>query len=133
MYFARKNSCVKISREEVAHVHELETNHEEADTKICYLLHHAQRQNNGAVMRSSSGDIDFPIILLENEIDNLRVFIFINNGTGKARKLFDLTLCDLSQAQKQALLGLHAFSGNDYISSFCRKGKKACWKMVKDR
>ena len=97
MYFARKNSCVKISREEVAHVHELETNHEEADTKMCYLLHHAQRQNNGAVVRSSSGDIDFPIILLENEIDNLRVFIFINNGTGKARKLFDLTLCDLSQ------------------------------------
>ena len=135
VYFARKDTCLKIGREEVAPVHELQTNHEEADTKISYLLHHALRQNNGqetvSVVRSSSGDIDIPIILLANEIDNLKVFI--DNGTGKARKILDLTSCDLSRAQKQALLGMHAFSGNDYISSFFRKGKKAFWKIVKDR
>ena len=47
--------------------HALQTNHEEADTKICYLLHHALRLNNGeetvCVVRSSSGDVDIPIIL----------------------------------------------------------------------
>ena len=30
-----------------------------------------------------------------------------------------------------ALLGLHSFSGNDYISSFWRNGKPAFWKLVK--
>ena len=33
---------------------------------------------------------------------------------------------------ERAPLGVHAFSGNDYVSSFMRKGKKECWKLVKD-
>ena len=28
------------------------------------------------------------------------------------------------------MIGFHAFTGNDYISSFFRKGKTACWKIV---
>ena len=104
----------------------MQTNHEEADSKICHLLHHALRQSNGqetvAVVRSNSGDIDIPIILLANEIDNLKVFI--GNGTGEARKLLDLTPCDLSRVQKQALLGLHALSGNDYVSSFFEEERR---------
>ena len=52
-------------------IEELRTNHEEADTKICYLLHHAVQSNNNeetvCVVRSSSGDIDIPVILLANE------------------------------------------------------------------
>ena len=34
--------------------------------------------------------------------------------------------CELSQEQKKALLGLHAFSGNDYVSCIFRKGKQLC-------
>ena len=68
IYFARKETCVKISSEGVVLVQGLKTNHEEADTKICYLLHHALRMNNGqetvCIVRSSSGDVDVPIILL---------------------------------------------------------------------
>ena len=26
--------------------------------------------------------------------------------------------------------GLHAFTGNDYLSSFFRKGKDRCWKLM---
>ena len=34
---------------------------------------------------------------------------------------------------KQALVGFHAFTGNDYVSSFFIKVKTASWKkMVKD-
>ena len=46
--------------------------------------------------------------------------------------MLDLSACDLSDRQKQALLGLHSFTGNDYVSSFLRKGKKACWKLMQD-
>ena len=32
--------------------------------------------------------------------------------------------------QRRALVGINAFSGNDYIASFFRKGKKTNWKTV---
>ena len=134
IYFARKNQCQKLSRDGAVSVEELQDNHEEADTKICYLLHHAHQVNQGeytkCVVRSCSGDIDIPIILLGNELPNLHVLI--DNSTGKNRKLYDLSACVLSTIQKQALVGLHAFTGNDYVSSFLRKGKKACWNKMKD-
>lgn len=39
----------------------------------------------------------------------------------------------LTQMKRQALAGMHAFSGNDYISAFFRKGKKQVWKnLMKD-
>ena len=28
------------------------------------------------------------------------------------------------------MLGFHAFTGNDYLSSFFRKGKERCWKLM---
>ena len=28
------------------------------------------------------------------------------------------------------MLGLHAFTGNNYLSSFFRKGKERCWKLM---
>ena len=41
IYFARSNQCLKISRSESSVVEELASNHEEADTKVVYLLQHA--------------------------------------------------------------------------------------------
>ena len=101
----------------------LRTNHEEADTKICYLLHHAvQSNNNGETVSISSSDTDIPVILLANEMPNL--FVYVDNGAGKNRKVLDLSSCSLSKAQKEALLGTLAFTGNDYVSSFYGKGNK---------
>lgn len=132
IYFSRKDSCIKITSLGMSIVEDLRCNHEEADTKVCFLLHHALQQNEGretiCVLRSCSGDIDIPVILLACQTPNL--LVFIDSGTGKNRKILDLAACDLSAIQREALLGLHAFSGNDYISSFFRKGKKACWKLM---
>ena len=36
----------------------------------------------------------------------------------------------LTVLEKQALSGMHAFSGNDYISSFFHKGKPLMWKIL---
>ena len=51
---------------------------------------------------------------------------------GKRRKVLDLSACKLSEKLRKALLGLHSFSGNDYVSSFLRRGKQLCWKYVKN-
>ena len=134
LYFARQCTCVRLTSQRVETIEELQINHEEADTKICYLLHHAVQSNNNeetvCVVRSSSCDIDIPVILLANEM--LCLLAYVYNGAGKNRKVMDLSSCSLSKYQKRALLGMHAFTGNDYVSSFLRKGKQVCRKLIKD-
>ena len=56
--------------------------------------------------------------------------IFVDNGTGAQRKTLDISACDPSVEQRKAILGLHSLSGNDYVSSFFRKGKATCWKKM---
>ena len=56
--------------------------------------------------------------------------IYIDNGTGAQRKVFDISSCELPVDQRKAIVGLHAFSGNDYLSSFFRKGKTTCFKKM---
>ena len=57
--------------------------------------------------------------------------IFIGSGGGKDRKMLDLGLRDLTIQQKRALLGMHAFTGNDFVLCFLRKGKQMCWNHIK--
>ena len=49
------------------------------------------------------------------------VRISSNSGTGKSRKIIDVASSTLEFEKKRALIGMHAISGNDYISSFFRK------------
>ena len=58
------------------------------------------------------------------------VQIFIDHGSGKNRKFLKLNLCDLTDQQKKSLAGMHACTGNDYVSSFVYKGKQLCWRFV---
>ena len=113
----------------------METDHEEADTKISYLIQHAARSSNGqqiiCVVRSNSGDIDIPIILLGMDLEN-NVQIFIDNGSRTNRKFLELNLCDLTDQQKKSLVGMHAFIGNDYVLSFVYKTKLLCWRFVRN-
>ena len=77
------------------------------------------------VLRSSSGDIDIPVILLANEmLAYIPGCLCRGNGAGKNRKVMDLSFCSLLKDQKKALLGMHAFTGNDYVSSFYGEGNK---------
>ena len=57
--------------------------------------------------------------------------VFIDNGTGKSRKLIWLGGINLSHEKCKSLLGMYAFTGNDDVSSFFKKGKEICWKLVR--
>ena len=85
--FARGSSCIKIANGVLEPVPELNTDHEAADTKIAYLVQHTLRENGDntlCVVRSSSGDIDIPVILVAADLADRR--IFIDNDTGRNRK-----------------------------------------------
>lgn len=38
----------------------------------------------------------------------------------------------MSPQEKAALIGFHAFTGNDYVSAFFQKGKATCWNILQD-
>ena len=56
--------------------------------------------------------------------------IYLDFGTGMHRKGLTLSDIKMDALKKRCLIGFHAFTGNDYVSSFFWKGKEACWKVA---
>ena len=74
-------------------------------------------------IRSSSGDTDIPVIMI-GAFGKSEQYIVVDNGTGKDRKQIRIDSSILSEKQQKALIGFHAFTGNDYVSSFMKKKNK---------
>ena len=131
LYFSTWKKCFKITRSYVLEDIILNSNQIEADTKIALHCNHALQNVSGlVVVRSPSGDVDIMIILLQLTSSLERVFL--DYGTGKNRvsiKLSDVILPDID---KSCLIGFHAFTGNDFISSVFRRGKLQCWKTLQE-
>jgi len=108
----------------------LKSNHEEADTKVVMHVYDIlQNTSLSIVLRSPSGDTDILVILL-GVITSGKERVYYDYGNGKNRKGTWLHAVQLEDDQQSALIGFHAFTGNDYVSSFLRKGKKMCWKVM---
>ena len=121
-----------ITEAEGTVVPESTSNHDEADTKLVALVCLASiPQGDSVMIRSPSGDIDILTLFVTRNFRNKKVYL--NNGTGKNREIIEATSLQLSDDEKEALAGLHAFSGNDHLSSSFRKGKCACWKVLLTR
>ena len=129
IYFARDNLCKVITATSVESIYFM--NHEEADTKLISLVRHASentdRDDARFLVQSCSGDLDIPVSMLASSLEG---DIVIDNGRSNNRKMFRINQCTLNHSQRNALVGLHAFSGCDQNSSFFRKGKKKCWKIA---
>ena len=78
------------------------------------------------MIHSPSGDIDILVLFLLHFQNN----IFVDNSSGQARKILKIASFTLATDLKQALSGIHAFSGNDYVSIFFRKGKQQYWRTL---
>ena len=109
---------------------DLKSDQEEADTKV--VLHAlnvlASSSDDKVCIRSPSGDTDIFVIALGLIEDLGRIKFDYGNGTN--RKELWLDGISLSYDQRQALIGFHAFTGNDYVSALFRKGKVFCWKTM---
>ena len=132
IYFSSYKLCEVIDENNCKVISELSSDQEEADTKVCLHAMAALRTypNKHVIIRSHSGDVDINILLTSLITDSAdKVFVDVN--TGKNRKVLQLSDIELSSDEKEALIGFHAFTGNDYVSSFFRKGKKKCWDTMK--
>ena len=124
VYFSLDGVCLKITRDTVAEETQLSSNEEE-DTKLLlhanHVLHESQNQN--VVLRSPSGDVDINILCLAMfPLQGER--LWVNYGTGDHRHILKLNFIDMDDEKKLALLGFHATSGNDYVSSFIHWAKE---------
>eukprot|EP00794_Sanderia_malayensis_P001870 gene1870-biopygen1697 len=132
IYFSNATQCTKISKDEARPFPELHSNHEEVDTKLLALVKAAPiLPGETAAVRSPSAHIDIITLFLAH--DFMGVKVLLDSGVGKNRKLIDVTSSTLSPIKRRAVVGLHAFSGNDYVSAFFRKGKKSPWKAMLKR
>ena len=96
------------------------------------ILHaqHAVETTAGSVaIRSPSADTDIFVIAVDL-LASPRVYL--DFGIGKHRKGLWLEKIQISDELKKCLVGFHAFTGNDYVSSFFRKGKSTCYKVMKE-
>ena len=131
VYFSSYQKCTLVTKEGTAEVPELTTEQEEADTKVILHAQHVLRNNDSGtvIIRSHSGDIDIAILALSHFIDD-GARVVLDTNTSTYRKVFRMSDIDLTPAQKTSLIGFHAFTGNDYNSSFFCKGKQTCWKLL---
>ena len=125
------NVCYEITTNNIGEDIELKSNQEEADTKIifhaCVII--KRYPNKKIIIRNHSGDIDIIVITLGVIFEDLEQ-IYFDTNKGNYRKLYKLSDVSLSKNEKSALLGFHAFTGNDYVSSFFKKGKISCWRIL---
>ena len=94
---------------------------EEAETKL--VLHtkvSLEKTNEGT-------DIAIFVISL---LWKFKERVILGDGHGKSRKKFSISDEDMESDIVDALIRLHNFLGNDYISSFFHKGINICFKAM---
>ena len=121
IYFSIDGLCLQIKQERVIEASQLSSNQEEADTKVLLHAKHVLHENidQNVVLRSPSGDIDINILCIAMfPLPAER--IWVDYATGDNRKVLKLNTIDMDEEKRLALLGFHAATGNDYVSSFFR-------------
>ena len=112
------NGTLKI--EEVS---DLYGNHLEADTRVCFHAMHADQDNETDIVVRGN-DTDILVILLTN-VDKFKNNLWLDTGLdfNDTRKLINIKAMSESIKDVNALAGIYAFTGVDYLPSFYGKGK----------
>lgn len=112
------------------HTYHLQSDQEEADTKI--ILHARDASVNGATeVNIHSPDTDVFVLAIRRYPELCQNTFFVT-GTGQRHRRIDLKPIyqALGPIKAAALPAFHAFSGADNTGSFSGKGKIACWKAL---
>lgn len=136
LYSTTVNHCYEISYKTnapedtvIKEITELSSNHEEADTRLLLHAHHAN--GSGSVPIIVSPDTDVAILSLwhSGSFSSLRML----TGTKDRRRLLDIKAmaAEIGAHVIDSLIGLHAMTGCDSVSSFNGKGKKTVYQLVK--
>ena len=132
LFLSVEGSCEIVTRTSINNCDDLCSNQEEADTRlILHAKHPIDHASYSIIIRSPSGDTDI-IVLAVSLLFDFKEKIFLDSGSSGNRRLIHLASFELPDDYRAALIGYHAFTGNDYVSSFFTKGKKKCWNKLKE-
>ena len=124
--------CFKITLTGVYALDELLSNQEEADAKVTLYSYSILKNINPeryVIIRSHSDDIDINIIAT-SLLFTYSANVYIDYGNSNSRKGIYLSELNITNSEKELFLGMHAFSGNDFMSSFFHKSQVQCWKIM---
>ena len=125
------NNCISVSATEKRNLIELKSSQEEADTKLILHSYYLLKQSTMNVsIYSPSGDTDIIVLALAH-LQEYKQRVYLIDGHGQFKRTMKLIDFNIETEILESLIGFHAFTGNDYISSFFRKGKAACFKILK--
>ena len=120
-------------RTPTAHIiQNLESDHEEADTRM--ILHGVDAARSHATVIIRSPDTDVAIICVAHQHTFSPSRLLMATGCGTRQRLINISALasQLTPAIRAALPGYHALTGCDTTSAFAGKGKKALYALVKN-
>ena len=119
LYISTDNKCVCVTMSSVSSEESLKSDQEEADTKVILHCLHAMKENPDltVTLQSPSGDTDI-FILAVCLLQEYKNAIYLDDGSGRSRRIIWLGNIDLEDNITKFLIGFHALTGNDFVSSF---------------
>ena len=137
MVLSSEDECVSLRRSDddvmtIVPFPELLSNHDEGNTKVILHAYRILIEDADAVVtiRSPSGDTDI-LVLMIGILYSFRDRVILDDFHGtKGRKSYRLGDIELDDEIVESLIGFHAFTGNDFVSSFFKKGKLSCFKVM---
>eukprot|EP00058_Branchiostoma_floridae_P017868 XP_002603357.1 hypothetical protein BRAFLDRAFT_80350 [Branchiostoma floridae] len=130
LYATCEEGCYRFSKEEWVEIAELQCSQEEADTRLLLHALHAAETGSEAVVITAE-DTDVMVISLAFA-KRIPCKLYQKCGT-KSRTRFiaiDQLGDTLGEEVCKALVGLHAFTGCDTVSTFSGRGKLGVFKLM---
>ena len=122
MFVTCGDQCIKLTQDRYEEVFVLQSNHEEADTRILLHAKHAAAEYPSLICIADDTDV---FILCLAFCSSFNSKVFIRRGTKTHTRLVDITKLSsiLGKEVCSALIGLHAWTGCDTISCLSGQGK----------
>ncbi|KAK6168047.1 hypothetical protein SNE40_021951 [Patella caerulea] len=137
LYATKGDTCVKFSKGTdgnllVENAPELQSDHEEADTRM--LLHVFQASQStpaplDIILCTVDTDV-FVIALWMSTVVTARLILFLMTGNRSRQLDLQAMSSTMKEQTTEALVGLHPFTGCDSVSAFKGKGKIKALKLM---
>ncbi|KAJ8414978.1 hypothetical protein AAFF_G00025010 [Aldrovandia affinis] len=130
LYVASEESCLHITKDQWAEVAGLQSNQEEADTRMILHAAHAAEEGYSAVVVTAD-DTDVLLLCLAFSAD-ISCPLFQNCGMKNRVRYLDITKLHqaLGDCVCNAVIGMHAYTGCDTLSAFTGRGKLRALKLI---
>ena len=123
IYISTEGHCHKFTEKETTDYPQLESNQPEADTHLVLHARDALQTTDSEVyIYSPSADTDV-VVLCVALLHDEKTRVHIIDGSGKRSRVYKLSDITVDEEVSNALIGLYAFTGNDFVSSLFGIGK----------